>query len=204
TSSPGTLQFTTSAVSVTPSAGGVVIAVTRARGASGTVTVNYAAAAVDAIPGVDYQPVSGTLTFPPGVSQGTFILPVLGDITNPNDATIALSLSAPTGGAVLGSPTTEFVTIDKPLIMTGQRLSAGRRGITSVTLSFNKPLDPAQATNLANFGFFVYWANAQGVFADGGKTTSLSSAAYDPTSHSVTLIPAAVLPLGRLYRFTVD
>jgi hypothetical protein len=168
------------------------------------VSVNYAAAAVDAVPGVDYQPVSGTLTFPPGVTQESFTLPVLGNSPNPNDATIVVSLSNPTGGAELGSPTTELVTIDKPLIMTGQQLSAGRRGITSVTLSFNKPLDPAQAGNLANFGFFVYWANSRGVFLDGGKTTPLSAATYNPTNRSVTLTPAAVLPLKRLYRINVD
>jgi hypothetical protein len=182
----------------------VVITVNRAQGAAGTVTVNYAAAAVDAVPGVDYQPVSGTLTFPPGVTQESFTLPVLGNSPNPNDATIAVSLSDPTGGASLGSPTTVLVTIDKPLIMTGQQLSAGRRGITSITLSFNKPLDPAQAGNLANFGFFVYWATSRGVFVDGGKTTPLASASYNPTNRSVTLTPSAVLPLKRLYRINVD
>jgi hypothetical protein len=204
TSSPGTIQFTTSTVKVPLSAGGVVITVDRVRGAAGTATVNYAAAPVDAIPGQDYQPVSGTLTFPPGVTEETFTLPVLGNSPNPNDATIALTLTDPTGGAALGSPTTELVTIDKPLIMTGQQLAAGRRGITSVTLTFNKLLDPSQATNLANFGFFVYWANAPGVFSNGGKTTPLAAATYNPAARSVTLTPAASLPLGRLFRFTID
>src|SRR5262249_32278216 len=154
TSSPGTIQFTTSAVTVPLSAGGVVITVDRVRGAAGTATVSYAAAPADAIPGQDYQPVSGTLTFPPGVTEESSTLSLLGHSPNPNDPTIALTLTDPTGGAALGSPTTELVTIDKPLIMTGQQLAAGRRGITSVTLTFNKLLDPSQATNLANFGFF--------------------------------------------------
>ena len=71
-------------------------------------------------------------------------------------------------------------------------------------LSFNKPLNAAQAGNLANFGYFVYWANARGVFAGGGATTPLEAASYNPANLSVTLIPAAVLPLNHLYRITVD
>jgi hypothetical protein len=204
TSSPGTLQFATSAVMVPESGGGVTITVERVHGAAGTVSVSYAAAAVNAIPGADYVPVSGTLTFPPGVTQESFTLPILGNSPNPNDATIAVSLSGPTGGASLGSPTTETVTIDKPLILTGEQLSAGGGGIASVVLSFNKPLNPAQAGNLANFGYFVYWANPRGIFTGGGTTTPLSAAVYSPNNLTVTLIPSGSLPLNRLYRITVD
>ena len=46
---------------------------------------------MNAIPGVDYLAVSGTLTFPPGVTQETFTLPILGNSPNPDDATIAVS-----------------------------------------------------------------------------------------------------------------
>jgi hypothetical protein len=138
------------------------------------------------------------------VTEQTFTLPVLGNSPNPNDATIAVSLSSVVGGASLGSPATETMTIDKPLIVTGERLSAGARNIASVTLTFNKPLDPAQAENLANFGFFVYWADARGVFVGGGTTTALSAASYDPASLSVTLIPSSALRVNRLYRLVVD
>ncbi len=204
TSLPGTLQFTTTAITVAESGGNVAITVVRVAGASGSVSVNYATAAVNAVPGVDYLPVSGTLTFPSGVSQESFTLPILGNSSNPNDATIALTLSGPTGGASLGAPTTETVTIDKPLIVTGEQLVAGGGGITSVVLSFNKPLDPSQAANLANYGYFVYWANSRGVFTGGGTTTILSTAAYNPANLSVTVSPSATLPLNRLYRITVD
>ena len=140
---------------------------------------------------MDYLPVSGTLTFPPGVTQETFTLPILGNSPNPDDATIALVLSGPTGGASLGAPTTEIVTIDKPLIVTGEQLAAGKGGITSVTLSFNKPLNAAQAVNLANFGYFVYWANPRGNFTGGGNTTPLEAATYNPANRSLTIVPAA-------------
>ncbi len=204
TSSPGTLEFSTASVTVPESGGGVTITVNRVGGASGTVGVSYATAAVNAIPGVDYAAVSGTLSFPPGVTQETFTLPILGNSSNPNDATIAVVLSAPSGGAGLSAPTTEIVTIDKPLIVTGEQLAAGGKGITSVTLSFNKPLNPAQAGNLANFGFFVYWANASGIFTGGGNTTPLAAAEYNPANLTLTLVPSAVLPLNHVYGITVD
>ncbi len=97
------------------------------------------------------------------------------------------------------------MTIDKPLIVTGEQLAAGKGGITSVTLSFNKPLNAAQAVGLANFGYFVYWAGSRADnFTGGGKTTSLEAATYNPASRSLTIVPAAALPLGRFYQIAVD
>src|SRR5262249_36265100 len=129
TAAAGTLELGAASVVVSPSAGNAVITVNRVGGASGTVAVHYTTAALSAIPGVDFTPVSGTLTFAPGVTQGTFALPVLSNGGNPNDATIALSLSAPTGGALLGSPSTETVTIAKPLIITSEQVTASGAGI---------------------------------------------------------------------------
>jgi hypothetical protein len=204
TSSPGSVQFSTSSVSVPETGGSLTITVDRVGGASGTVGVSYSTSAVNAIPGVDYLPVSGVLTFPAGVTQESFTLPVLGNSSNPNDATIALVLSNPSGGASLGDPTTELVTIDKPMIVTGQQVATGKGGITAVTLSFNKPLDPAQAENLANYGFFIYWANPHGVFRGGGRVTQLTAASYNAGSLSVALIPASPVPRNRIYRIVVD
>lgn len=203
-SSPGTLQFRTSTVVVPESGGDVTVTVDRVGGASGTVGVSYSTASISAIPGADYLPVSGTLTFAPGVTQQSFTLPILGNSPNPDDATLALALSGATGGASLGSPTTEDVTIDKPLIVTGEQLTTGGRGITSIVLSFNKPLDPTQAVNLANYGVFVYWSDVDGIFEGGGTTTPLSSVSYNPASLTVTLLPSAPLLFGRLYRLDVN
>ncbi len=70
TSAPGTLQFSSSGVTVPESGGGVTITVDRVAGASGTVSVNYATAAVNAIPGVDYVAVSGHADLPAGRDPG--------------------------------------------------------------------------------------------------------------------------------------
>lgn len=204
TSSPGTLQFSSTSAIVPETAGNTTITVDRTGGASGTVSVNYATTAIDAVAGEDYVPVSGTLTFGPGVTQQSFALPILGNSANPDDATIALTLTSPTGGAVLGAPTTETVTIDKPLIVTNDSLVIGAGGITAVVLTFNKPLDAASAVNLANYGFFAQEANSVGIFAGGGSDLSLASASYDSLSQSVTLDAASPLPMNRVYRITVD
>ena len=63
-------------------AGSATITVSRVNGARGTVTVDYTTVPINATPGLDYTPVSGTLTFPDGVTSETIVVPVL---ANPYD-----------------------------------------------------------------------------------------------------------------------
>lgn len=204
TSSPGTLQFASATATVPESSGGITIVVDRVGGASGTVSVDYATSSLGAIPGEDYTPVAGTLTFGPGVTQESFTLPIVATSPNVNDASVQVFLSTPQGGAGIGAPSAETVTIDRPLVVTGERMSASAGGIATVTLTFNKPLNPSQAQDLANFGYYAYWANPRGQFVGGGRTTALAAAAYDPGSLSVTLIPRGALPLNHVYRIAVN
>ena len=205
TAESGTVAFSTSAVTIPESSGATVIAVDRGGGSSGTIAVNYTAGAGSAIPGVDFTPVSGTLTFPPGVMQESFTLPVFANSTNPNDATVSLSLSSPTGGAVLGNPSVEIVTIDKPLVVTSERLAIDGAGIVSVTFAFNKPLNAARAQNLANFGSFVITAGPGGRFGPAAiGSTPIQSAIYNASNQTVTVTPAAVLPYNHLYQIAID
>ncbi len=205
TAEAGALAFSTAAVTVASSAGGALITVDRGGGSSGTIAVNYATATGSAIPGVDYTPVSGTLTFPPGATQESFNLPIVTSSTNPYEATIALDLSSPTGGAVLESPSTETVTITKPLIVTSEQLSINGAGITAVAFAFNSPLNASQAQNLSNFGSFVITAGPGGVFgAAASGSTPIRSAIYNASNLTVTVTPAAVLRFNSLYRIVID
>jgi hypothetical protein len=77
---------------------------------SQTVTVDYAAAGGTAASGVDYQLVSGTLSFPPGTTTQNINVTILDDKINENDETIILSLTNPTN-ATLGSPSLHTRTI---------------------------------------------------------------------------------------------
>ena len=137
--------------------------------------------------------------------QESFTLPVFANSTNPNDATVSLSLSSPTGGAVLGNPSVEIVTIDKPLVVTSERLAIDGAGIASVTFAFNKPLNAARAQNLANFGSFVITAGPGGRFGPAAiGSTPIQSAIYNASNQTVTVTPAAVLPYNHLYQIAID
>ena len=65
-----------------------------------TVTVNYATADGTATAGADYTPVSGTLTFAPGVTTQTIVVPVLGDTLDETDETFFVNLSAPSNASI--------------------------------------------------------------------------------------------------------
>ncbi len=194
----GAVQFSTAALNVAAAADQASITVDRVYGSSGTVTVGYTVSAGQAIPGVDFTPTSGTLTFAPGVNQQSFIIPFPNAYQDPYDATVILSLSNPTGGAGLASPSTETVTILKPLVVASEQLVTSGTGIAAVTLTFNKPLNPARAQDLGNYGYFVYGSTA------GSSPIPLQSAVYNPSNLSVTLTPAATLALNRSYQITID
>ena len=75
---PSTLQFSSSTYSTYVGAGSSLITVTRGGGSlSTTVQVSYATSGGSAAPGVDYTPVSGTLTFLANQTTATFAVSVL-------------------------------------------------------------------------------------------------------------------------------
>ncbi|HZR80881.1 MAG TPA: Calx-beta domain-containing protein [Candidatus Binatia bacterium] len=110
----GQLQFAENPFLGWEQDGTVTITVTRSLGATGTVTVNYTTADLSAHAPADYTATSGTLTFDDGEVLKTFAVPVALDaIDEGNQESIALQLSAPTGGATLGPwATSELILID--------------------------------------------------------------------------------------------
>ncbi|MFY9224323.1 MAG: Calx-beta domain-containing protein [Blastocatellia bacterium] len=108
---PGTLQFSLATYSVMESGVNATITVTRANGTEGTVTVDYAASDATATAGSDYTATSGTLTFLNSETSKTFSVPVIDDVLVEGNETLSLTLSNPTGGATLGSPSTAVLTI---------------------------------------------------------------------------------------------
>jgi chitinase len=79
------------------------------------VTVAYATSGGTATPGVDYQPVSGVLTFSPGQSSGVVVVPVAGDWDVEADETLMVTLFAPTGGVTLARPAGVGTILDDDL-----------------------------------------------------------------------------------------
>jgi hypothetical protein len=65
-----------------------------------TVTANYATSSSSAQSGVDFQPVSGTITFNPRVTTQTISIPVIGDTLDEFTETLHVSLTNPIGAGL--------------------------------------------------------------------------------------------------------
>jgi polyhydroxybutyrate depolymerase len=75
------------------------------------VTVAVTTTDITATSGLDYIGLTNTITFAPGEKLKQIAIPILNDgIKEPNES-FQVTLGNPTGGAVLGSPTTATVTI---------------------------------------------------------------------------------------------
>jgi hypothetical protein len=106
----GTLGYSATAYGVMENAGAITITVVR-NGTAGAVTVNYATSDGSGKSGSDYNATNGTLSFANGEASRTFSVQVLNNSTVNGNKTIRLTLSAPTGGAVVGTPGTSVITI---------------------------------------------------------------------------------------------
>lgn len=111
-SGPGMVQISAATQTVLETAGSVTVTVNRTGANLGAVTVNYATANGTAIGGVDYTAQSGTFMWANGESGArSFVVPILLDATGEPTKTFTVGLSAPTGGVVLGAPTTQTINI---------------------------------------------------------------------------------------------
>lgn len=106
----GVIDFVASAFSVSEAAPSVTIQVRRSGDTTKPVTVNYAGANGTANAG-DYTAPSGKLTFGVGETAKSFTVAIRPDALPEDDETVLLSLSAPTGGAALGSQANAVLTI---------------------------------------------------------------------------------------------
>src|SRR6266571_7848460 len=97
------------------------IRVNRCGDTSGTVSVHYATRDGTATAGLDYVTTSGTLTFSPGETEAGFSVPIIFDDVAESIETVNLTLSDPTGGAVLGPVSTAVLGIadSSPFIQIG-------------------------------------------------------------------------------------
>ena len=217
---PPILQFSSSSYTTYASSSSSLVTVTRGGGSlSTTVQVQYATAGGSAVAGVDYTPVSGTLTFLANQTTATFTTPILHGGVATVTKTVGLVLSGPTAGAQLGPISTATLTIQAasspynpagptntvPPQITGEQLVLGPGGITAVLFSFSQPLNPSRVPDLGNYGYYVDVAGANGAFRTSGDIyIPLSAAQYNPATSTVTVIPSTPLPLNHFERITID
>lgn len=111
--SPGSLSFTVSNFSVSEAGGNATITARRTGGDDGAVSVQYATANGSATAGSDYTTKTGTLSWPDNDDNNkTFTVAITNDTADEANETVQLSLSNPTGGATLGSPSSATLTIN--------------------------------------------------------------------------------------------
>ena len=106
-----TLHFATTAGAVIEG-GGALVTVQRSGPAASPVTVDYATSDGTAfLADGDYSPRSGTLRFAPNVRLLTFMVATTADRRDEANEDVNLTLSNPTGGAVLGTQSAAKLTI---------------------------------------------------------------------------------------------
>ena len=190
---PSVLGFKATQIMADPLADRAFLAVARDDGRSDGVTVDYATAGGDAIAGVDYTPVAGTLRFAPGESVKFISVPILAR----SGRSIGVSLSRPVGG-VLGPSSTATIRLDAPpntpVAAESVAMMAGQGG--SIRVAFGGALDARAARNARNYVLVA--AGRDGKFGTrDDRRVAIRSASYDAGSQVVTLTPrAATLPTG--------
>ena len=90
-------------------------AVTLSREAHASVTVDYTTADGTATAGEDYTRTSGTLSFAPGETEKTVVVPVLDDAVDEGEETFTLRLSDATGAVIADGTATGTIENSDPL-----------------------------------------------------------------------------------------
>jgi len=201
--SNGKLQFSSATYVATEDAGSFVVTVNRVDGATGTVNVDYATSNGTATAGSDYTATSGTFTFVQGEISKTISIPIVNDGVLEADETVNLTLSNPTAGATLGTPSTAVVTITTPpLVLVLDESGPGSHQATALDslLLLRDPFPVVSTMTLLNPGVdhntrvIVFVANLQlapgdtasivkvNLFDEGGQS-------YDVDAEDVRAVP---------------
>jgi hypothetical protein len=218
TATPVSVAFAASSITAMSTAGVATIEVVRSGNTSAPVSVQYATADGTAIAGTNYLAASGTLTFAAGVLAQSFNVTLLPSyVQTPYTTTVNLGLSAPTGGATLGTISSAVLTIDEVPVppppppppinevaprLTSESLIVSGRSITGLTLTFSTAMNSGRAQDLGNFGFFVFSEGYR--YTPGASFTPFSSAIYQASTNTVTLTPSQPLPANKFFEVTVD
>ena len=107
----GDVQLSAASYSIAENVASLAVTVTRTNGSAGDVTVDYATSDGSATAGQDYAATSGTLTLLDGETSQSFAVAIIDDADYEGDETFGVTLSNPTGGALIVAPDAATVTI---------------------------------------------------------------------------------------------
>ena len=134
-----------------------------------TTVVSYYTLGWTATPNQDFQMVSGTLTFRPGETQQTILVPVYGDTFYEPDETFNVFLSNPVNAALARSPAVGTIVTDEPqphFTISDVRILEGGSVTTAViTLNCDQPV-----IGQIGYGTFDGTAHAPGDYRSSSGT----------------------------------
>jgi uncharacterized repeat protein (TIGR01451 family) len=198
TSGPGLLSFSQPSFVSAPDSASAPVAVIRDGGSVGTVSVSYFTTDGTAVGGIDYQPVSGVLTFQPGQIQANIYVPLLTNVTYSENKTLNLFLSNPQSGATFGQPTAATLTIAKnhvPSLASVMLLSRAWTNFPVLPGNYNAHLD---APSMAPDGRWIAFASMANDLAIQITNQSIFTNVFvtDMSSGEVTLASVDMLGVG--------
>ena len=200
-----TVAFSSAAYVVGNNQGDAVITLVRTGYTADAVTVDFTTGGGDAIPGVDYTPVTETVDFPAGATSETVLIPVFNNAYENHNSTVGLLFANATGSAIFTPvPTTATLTIvdtDPVLIgpsVTALKLSGYVNSITAIEIDTTGGLNPSSADNPASYTLTAYGSVAPGGLPL-GTVVPVATATYDPATGAVVLVPSQPLPGNELF-----
>ena len=181
----GTFSLAPTNLTVGEGDGNATLTVTRTGGSSGAVAVSFATADGSAFAGADYTSTSGTLNFADGETSMTITVPITDDTAMESNESFTVTLSNPTGGAGLGSPSStvtiqdnDTVTMNPGVFTISPVTTSVSEGSPTISLSVNRSggsdgavsVDFATADQTAMAGF-DYTATAGTLNFAAGETS---------------------------------
>jgi hypothetical protein len=191
----GAIKLSLPAYPVGEAGGAITITAIRTGGGNGAVGATWVTTDGTAAAGADYAAATGTVSWADGdTANKTFTVTIAGDSVVEMNETFSVTLSAPTGGAVLGAPSTATVTIeddDAPTVQFSQAASSGLETATPAAIEVT--LSAASGRTVT-----VNFATADGSAAAGADYTATSGTlTFTPGETSKTIavpILADVVP----------
>lgn len=178
------LSFSTGSYSVSESGTSAVITVVRTNDLTGTISVDFAATAGTAAADLDFQAVSGTLTFADGVTTRTFEVPIVSDDINETNETVNLVLANPTGLSTISAPSSAVLTI----------LDDDDSGLPSLTISDVSMLEGNSGSTDAVFTVTLSDVSNEDITVNYATVdvTALAGQDYEPVADVLTIPAGAV------------
>ena len=203
------IEFSAAAYTANETDGSVPITLTRIGDTSGTLTVHFSTVAGgNATAGLDYTPISTTVTFLPGQTSAVVNVPVLADPYDRTDEYVALQLDTPTNSSLSGGAATAIAGIhiinDDPVTVgptvADVKLYGPKNAITGIEVDTTGNLDPSTATNAANYTILALGGGS----VPYGTAIPVAQAVYNPATGAVLLIPARSLPANELFLIVIN